>query len=145
MNAINTNDAVPEEKKAVAINSTTDAIADNLKQHFTPANLSQLTSLFGSGKAASSSNFLVDGIKSTIVNVLVQKVGLSQVVSNSIASSIVPTLMSALSNKVNDPNEKGFDIGSLVGMLSGGGNNNSNTAGNSAGDVLGTLGKLFNK
>jgi len=145
-NAIKNSNEVPEEKKEIAIHSTTNAIADTLQQHITPDNISKLSNLFTGGtETTASSNFLTDGITSTIVNVLSQKIGISKTAATAIASAIIPTLMNTLTSKVSGSNKSGgIDIGSLIGMLTGG-NSSSSNKGNVAGEVIGALGRLFNK
>ena len=142
--AITKSKEIPAAKKEQAINSTTSAIAETLQNSMTPDNISQLTSLFGGGsKAAAGSNFLTDSITSTIVNVLGKKIGLSGPAATAVASAIIPMLMKVLTNKVSGGKGSGMDIGSLIGMFTGG--NNKSPGGNIAGDVIGALGKLFNK
>lgn len=145
--AITKSKEVPATQKKQAIDVTTNAIADTLQSSITPENISQLTSLFtGGSKAASGSNFLTEGITTTIVNVLSQKFGLSKTVSGAIASSIIPSLMNMLSSKVSGGSKSGggIDIGSLIGMFTGGSSKSSNTT-DIAGSVIGALGNLFKK
>lgn len=144
--AIKKSKEVPADKKDLAISSTTNAIAETLQKQITPDNISQLTSLFtGGSKAASSSNFLVNSITSTIVNVLSQKIGISKTAATAIASAIIPTLINTLTSKVSGGSKSGgIDLGGLIGMFTGG-SSSSSSKGSAAGDILGTLGKLFNK
>jgi hypothetical protein len=69
------------------------------------------------------------------VSELVKKVGLSQSVANTITSIIIPAVLSAISNKINDPKDKGFNINSLVEAFTG---ENSRQGG-----ILNSLGKLL--
>ncbi len=147
-NMISNNNAVPEDKKGQTIDTATQAIGDGLKQNLNMNNLSSLTNLFKGGGQASGSNPIVSSITNNVVNALMQKVGLPQSTSNSLASGIVPAVMSMLSGKAKDPNEKGFDLQSLISTFSGGGNtgNTTNSANtNNAGGMLQDLGKLFHK
>lgn len=138
-------------KKQQAVEETTKTVADGLKQNITPGNISGLKSLFTGGGASSiTGNPIVQNIEKMVINTLIQKVGLSPNISNSVASSIVSAVAGNLSNKVQDPNEKGFDLQSLIGAFTGGGNKTTtsqNTASaastNHTGDILGTLGNLF--
>jgi hypothetical protein len=138
---------VPVTQKKQAIDATTHAIADTLHSCITPENISQLTSLFtGKSKAASGSNFLTEGVKTAIINVLSQKFGLSKTVSGAIASSVIPPLMEILSSKVSGGSKSGggIDLGGLMGMFTGGSGKSSTTA-DVAGSVIGALGGLFKK
>ncbi len=146
--AITKSKEVPTEKKEQAINTTTSAIANTLQNSITPDNISQLTNLFtGGSKATTGSNFLTDGITSTIVNVLSSKIGISKVAATAVASAIVPTLMKTLTNKISGGKSGGLDVGSLIGMFTGDNTSSASTSTKSspAGDVLGALGKLLKK
>jgi len=134
--SISGNNNIPEEKKYQAVETTTHAVTDGLKNNLNLGNMSNLMNLFNGGSSATS-NPITNNIIGTVTSELVQKVGLSQSVANIISTSVVPLVMSVISGKVNDPNEKGFNIESLIHTFSGSENN-----GNS---ILGSLGKLFGK
>ncbi|MDH6358398.1 DUF937 domain-containing protein [Parabacteroides sp. PF5-9] len=140
MSIITKSQDIPQEKKRDAVETTTQAFTDGLKQYATPDKISTLLGLFGGGSSATASNPMLKTIEKSIVSGLTQKIGLSPAIANTLASTVVPAVMNVLSSKVNDPNEKGFDVGSLVGALTG-----SAGGGSVAGGLLGTLGKLFNK
>ncbi|MCD8081812.1 MAG: hypothetical protein LUF04_15880 [Bacteroides sp.] len=71
---------IPEEKKQEMVQATTEAVMDGLKQNFNASNLSDLTSLFNGGNqvTAGASHPILSSIETTLVNTLVQRVGLSQ-------------------------------------------------------------------
>jgi len=137
MDVISNNSQIPEEKKEATVQTTTHALADGLKQNLNLDNLSGLSSLFGGG-GLSSGNPIVSNIQSTVVNALTQKVGLSPAIATTVASTVISAVMNVLSKKVNDPNDKGFNLESIVGAFTGG-----NKSGSGGGDLLGSLGKLF--
>lgn len=142
MNLISNNQAVPEEKKSAAIETTTNALTDGLKQNMTPANLSKLAGLFSENKTSSAldaANPMLQNIESNIVSELVQKVGLSSSVSSSLAKSIVPMVVSAISGKISDPNQKGFSMDSVITALGSGSNEEDDKSGN----IMSSIGKLF--
>jgi len=139
-NYISSNSAIPEDKKEATVNTTAHAIGEGLQQNLSLSNLSGLTSLFSNNNAGvSNSNPIVNSITNNVVSSLVQKVGLPQGIANTVASSVVPIVMKAISGKVNDPNEKGFNLESLVQSFTGGGNNSGSE------NIMGTIGKLFGK
>lgn len=146
--AIFSNSAVPQDKKQQTVETTTRALADGLKQNLHIGNLSQLSGLFGGGNA-SSANPLMNNIQTTVANELTQKVGLSPVIATTIAATVVSAVMKAISGKVNDPNDKGFNLESLVNTFTGGksstttNNTTTDAEQNSAGSIIGSLGKLF--
>lgn len=130
--AITNNADIPSDKKEAAVETTTSTIIDGLKEHFTPDNLSAITSLFSEGGSSGGSN-IVSGLQSSVVNALSEKVGLSKDVANSIASAVIPAIMGLFSKKANDPNDEGFSIESLIGAFEG----------KNGGGILGMLGGLF--
>lgn len=129
--AIANNASVPDEKKGAAVEAATTAIAQGFEQHLTPSNLSSVTDLF-SGNSGGG-NAIATSLQSMVSNALTSKVGLSSGIASGIAGSLIPVIVNALSKKVNDPNEKGFNIESMIGAVSG----------KSGSGILGSIGKLF--
>ncbi|NDV66742.1 DUF937 domain-containing protein [Bacteroides sp. 224] len=130
--SISNNENVPEAKRADAVNVTTEAVTNGLKENLTLGNLSNITDLFKKGSSATK-NPITNNIIEMVTSSLIQKIGLSQSVANMISTTVVPMVMKAISGKVNDPNEKGFSIESILESVSGG----------KADGLLGKLGKLF--
>lgn len=142
MDVVTGSNAIPEEKKLQTVEATTNALADGLKQNLHIGNISQLTSLFGGGSSPVE-NPMISSIKNNVINALTQKVGLSQGIATTIATTVVSAVMKTFSNKVNDPNDKGFNLDSLIGAFTGGNGGNAQNGESSAGGLLGSLGKLF--
>ncbi|GEM_PF-1555431 len=138
--SIANNSQVPEEKKSEAIETTANAVTDGLKQNFSLDNMGNLMNLFKGGSSVQS-NPVTSSIQSTVANALSQKVGLSSTIATAIAATVVPMVMKAIAGKVNDPNEKGFDLQNLMNAF-GGTENKTQSVGN---EILGGLGKLFGK
>ncbi|EGK02023.1 DUF937 domain-containing protein [Dysgonomonas gadei] len=132
LGAITNNAGVPADKKEAAVETTTSAVVNGLKDQLTPDNLSNILGIF-SGGSASNSN-LTSGLQSSVVSALSEKVGLSPAVANSIASTVIPAIMGLISKKHNDSNDS-FSLESLVESVTG----------KQGGGILGTLGGLFGK
>lgn len=130
--SIGKNKDVPEEKKVQAVNVTTQALANGLKENLHLGNLSHLTSLLKGGTAVEK-NPITHNIMGSVSSSLIQKIGLSPTIAGLIANSIVPLVMKVISGKVNDKNEKGFDVESLIQTFTG----------KSKEGIMGKLGKLF--
>ncbi|WP_165020838.1 MULTISPECIES: hypothetical protein [unclassified Dysgonomonas] len=130
-NAVDENSAVPSDKKDLASEATTAAVINGFREHFTSDNISGLTDLF-SGKGHS----IVDSLKKAVSDTLTEKVGLSTEIANSISTSVVPPIIKAISNKVNDPNEKDFCVESVIGAFIG-------EKANKKGGLLDTIGGFF--
>lgn len=137
MNAVGKESTVPAEKKEQTVATTTEALTNGLKQNFTINNLPNVLNLLKPG-STSQSNPITGNIQNTVANALVNQVGLSQSVAGIVASTVVPMVMKAISGKMNDPNDKGFNVESLVNSLGGG-----TTESGSQASIMGTIGKLF--
>lgn len=131
LGAVSNNAGVPDDKKDAAVETTTSAVVDGLKNQLSFDNISSLTGLFTGGDAAGHP--VASSIQDNVVSSLSQKVGLSKEVAGSIASAVVPALLALLSKKSGDSNDS-FSFESLIKSFSGGN-----------GGILGTLGKLFGK
>lgn len=130
LDAVAKNTDIPKDKKELTVETTTNAISSELAN-----NVENLAGLF-SGKNNSSS--IVNGIQKSVVNALMQKVGLNSSVASGLVSEILPLVINALTGKVSAEGEGGFSIESVLTALGGGDQKKSGAAG-----VLGKLGKLF--
>lgn len=136
------NSIVPENKKEQTVETTTKAMATGLKQNLSLDNIGNMMSLFGKGNnTATNSNPITYNLQNTVASSLVKEVGLSQTIATAIAATVVPMVMKAISGKIEDPNEKGFNLESLIHSFSGQSTNNQETG--SGNNILNTLGKLF--
>jgi len=128
---------VPADKRDQVVETTTSALVNNMKDHFIPDNLSDLTKLFTGGSSGTSTtgSSMASSLQSSVVSALSEKLGLNSSTANTIAAAVIPAVMSLFTKKVNDSNEPGFNIGSLI---------QSFTSGDGSG-ILGALGKLFGK
>ena len=133
MEAITNNSGVPAEKKDAAIETTTNAITDSLKDQLTPGNISNVMALFGGGSGSSSA--LSSSIQNSVVSALAEKVGLSQSVATTIASTVVPALISLVAKK-NDDSSDSFDLGSILQSVVGG-------DGKKGGGLMDMIGGIF--
>lgn len=130
---------IPEDKKDATVETTTHSLLDGLKKYATAGNISQLVSMFGGGSSSAETNSLTSSLESNVVTALAQKVGLSPVVAQTIASKVIPAVMSLLKKKVGDDNEPGFNLETLVGSLAG------KDKGSSGGGVMDMLGGFLGK
>lgn len=135
---LTTSDMVPQEKQQQAVETTTHALADGLKDNLNIGNLANIMNLF-KGNQPVNNNPIVGNLQNNVISSLIQKVGLPQNTANMIATAIVPIVMKAISGKVQDPNEKGFDVQSLIQAFGG------NNAGDSKVNILGSIGKMFGR
>ncbi|MCD7978733.1 MAG: hypothetical protein LUG51_16935 [Tannerellaceae bacterium] len=136
MDAINNNPEIPEDKKQQTVETTTQAVTDGLKQNLSMSNLGNLKNMLSGGTATATSNPIVDSIKNTVVNALVQKVGLSQGIASTLSSTVVSSIFNAFASKAGQANGgQGLDLGSIMSQF---GSNGDSKEG-----ILGTLGKFL--
>lgn len=131
---ITNNPNVPEAKKNLAIETTTDAVKDGLKGYLNPTNIAALAGML----SGSNSNSIVETLKNSVIGALSNKAGLNSTVSSGIAASLIPMLISAVTKKMNDPNDSGFNVESLINAF-------THNDGEQGGGLLGALGGLFHK
>lgn len=136
LGAITNNADVPDDKKEAAVETTTSAIVDGLKNNLSLDNISSLLGIFSGGDSTASTSQTADSIQTSVVSSLSEKVGLSKEVAGSIASTVVPALLQLLTKKSGDANDS-FSFESLLESFTGGNNKK--------GGILGTLGKLFGR
>lgn len=127
--AINKNTSIPNDKKDLAVETSTDSIASALT-----SNLGEIGSLF-SGNGDSSS--LMKTIQDSVVGSLMKKVGLDSDIAKNLVSSMLPMVVGALTDKLGDNNGGGLDLESVAKALSNG------KGGGGFGDVLGAFGKIL--
>lgn len=132
-NEVAQSNLIPEEKKEETVKTTAQAIGKGLEEHFTIDKISDLTSLF-SKESSETNHPVMSGISNTVISDLVQKVGLSKETASSFTSIVIPAVMKALSGKINDPNEQGFNLKSLISSISGS---------DSKGGILDSIKKFF--
>ncbi|MDL2243488.1 hypothetical protein LJB84_01435 [Bacteroidales bacterium OttesenSCG-928-J19] len=136
------NDAnIPQAQQKDAIEATTTALSDGLKQNLTLDNMGNLMSLFGGDKNTAQSNPVTKNLQSTVSSALMSKIGLSKSIADTISSTVVPMVISTISGKVNDSKEESFNLESLIGAFTGSDSGSSSTTGG----LLSGLGKLLGK
>jgi len=135
LGAITNNAGVPDNKKDAAVETTTNALVEGLKDQLSLDNISSIVGLFTENSSDAANNPMVTSLQSSVVSSLGEKVGLSKEVAGSIAATVVPALLKLLSKKSGDSNDS-FSLESLLESFTGGDNK---------GGLLGTLGKLFGK
>lgn len=136
--AIVSNPAIPNQFNDAAIKETTDQIVGGLKHQFETGNVSGLLGLVNGGTSNLASNPIVTQIITSLTQSLASKFGISTQQANNAASMIIGSVLPKLISKINDPNDKSFDLAAIAKELGGGG-----LGGMMGGLFGGGLGKLF--
>ena len=136
--AIVSNQAIPDQFNDAAIEETTNQLVSGLKYQFETGNVSGLIGLLNGGLSNVASNPIVSQIINSLTQSLAAKFGIGTQQANNAASMILAVVIPKLISKINDPNDKSFDLPSLAKELGGGG-----LGGMMGGLFGGGLGKLF--
>lgn len=109
---------IPQEKKEIAVETTTESINEGLKKYLNPSNIAGLAGML-SGKGDTGSSGIMDTLQKSLIGSLTNKAGLSSQASSGIASALLPMIIKSISGKMNDPANKTFDVESLINAFSG--------------------------
>lgn len=131
-----TGDMVPQEKQAQTVDTTTQALADSLRQNLNGGNVSHLLDLL-KGEKTPADNPIVGSLQKNVVSSLMEKVGLSQNVAGRIATVVIPAVMKMFSGKAKEMEGQGMDIKSLIHSF-------SSTDGGKT-NLLESVGKMFGR
>jgi uncharacterized protein YejL (UPF0352 family) len=138
------NPAVPNEQNDAVVASATHTVAEELQNTLAGGGLQNVLALFrGNNNVAASdlaSNPVVGNMISNFTNKLTTDHGVAPAQANGIAGNLITDVLGKLINRTNDPNDKGFDLGSIIGSLTGGGS--SSSTGGSGFDLGGILNKF---
>lgn len=132
--AIVNNPAISNQFNEAAIGETASHIIDGLKSQYSSGNIGGLMGLLNNGGQDLATNPIVGNIVSSLAATLGNKFGVDASQAGNIAAQIVPTVLSQLTSKINDPNDKSFDLQGIISAFGGGG---------IGGMVGGLFGKLF--
>lgn len=109
--AVANNSAIPKNQTNSALQSITDGILGGLKNEATGGNLEQVVGIFTSGNVNKS---LSSTIQTSVVNSLMDKIGIQNAAAKKVAAQVVPLVLGALSNKSSDVN-----LASILGSVTG--------------------------
>lgn len=120
------NPEIPNEKNEAALAAAGQGITGGLQQLLSQGGLKDVLSLFSGKQEISSANPAVQKVSGSVVQNLIEKIGLNQQQANSVAGGLVPDVLKNLVNKTNDPNDSSFNIQQIFNALSGGGTSGLN-------------------
>ena len=132
--AIVNNPAIDNQFNDAAIGETSSHIIDGLKNEYSSGNIGGLMGLLNGGVQNIASNPIVGNIISSLAATLGNKFGVDATQAGQMAAKLVPTVISQLTSKINDPNDKSFDLQGIISAFGGGG---------VGGMIGGLFGKLF--
>jgi hypothetical protein len=120
-------------KQSAVVDTTASSLMSGLKKFATP---DKLTSLLAGG----GGNSMASSLSTGVVSSLTSKLGLSPVVSQTIAATVIPAVMSLFKKQMDDPSKPGFNLQSMMGALTSGASSGS---GGGLGGMLGRLSTIF--
>lgn len=129
------NPEVPNDQNDAVMKQAAASIQQEMQARMNSGGPAELKSFFEGAQSGSVENPAVQNVQNNFMDSLTSKFGLSSGVAKTLAASLIPMLMAKFFNKTKDPNESGFDIGSILSSLTGGGqaapmgNGNATTTG----------------
>lgn len=117
---INSDPAIPGDKKQEAVNVAGSSIAGGLQDMISKGGVKDVMGMFAGSAADVNSSPVAQHVSSSFVQNMTSKVGLSSSHASGLASSIIPMVLGKLVSKTNDPNDKSFDIQDIFNQFSGG-------------------------
>jgi len=132
------NPAVPNEQNEAVIASATHTVAEELQNTLAGGGAQNVLSLFNSGNSGGLlNNPIVSNMINSFTNKLTNDHGVAPAQASGIAGNLIPDILGKLINRTNDPNDKGFDLGSIISSLTGGSTSGGSTGGFDLGGILG--------
>lgn len=128
--AINSDPAIPADKKQEAIDVTGSSIAGGLQKMIAGGGISDLMNLFA-GKADVNESPVTQEVSNSVTGNLSEKLGIPASQAGGLASSIIPSILGKLVHKTNDPNDSSFNIQDIFNQFTGG-----KTSGTDIGAIL---------
>lgn len=110
---INKNPDIPDEKKELAVETITETINDGIKKYLNPSNIIELAETL-SDRRPTGNDIIISTLQDSVVNSLSNKVGLDSHISSGIASALISIIVNDISGKMNDPENKNFNMESLI-------------------------------
>jgi len=132
------NPDVPNEQVPQLSQEAGNTILNTITEQLKSGNLGGITEML-SGQETTTNSPVVGGITNSVVSNLVEKLGLSPAMAQTVATAAVPMVMNMFNDKVNEKNEEGgVDIASMLsGALSGGQQDGGGLLGGVLGNMLG--------
>lgn len=118
--AIVNNPEIPEEKNNSAIESVSEGIFNGLKNEAAGGGLGQILNMFK--PSGNVSNSLSANVENSVVDSLMDKVGIKNETARKVADSIVPMVLKSLSNLGRNPSGSagGLNVQSILNSLTDG-------------------------
>ena len=149
--AVVNNPEVPNEHNDAVMQEASSSIMSGMTQMLQQGGPGALKTLFEGVQSGDNNNPAVQQLSSGFAGNIMEKFGLNSNAAKAIAISLIPVVLGKLMNRAKDPNDQGFNIGSILGSLMGGGSPAAAPAGMQAqaapaaaggGDMMSTLSTL---
>jgi uncharacterized protein YidB (DUF937 family) len=117
---------IPSDKLDSVMNVIGDSAKKEVVSQMTSGNLSTMMNLFSNNKNSHGADDLQSSIQNNIVSGLIQKLGLSESIANTISNIAVPALIGLITKKNNEtPDDDPSPLNDIFGNVmnnKGGGN-----------------------
>ncbi len=117
--AVINNPDIPEDKKEGVIQEAAASIFDGVQKETSGGGLQNIISSFAGGGGSGAISGIIDHVKGSFVQNLIEKVGLDSGKAAGIASTLIPLVINKLFHKTADPGDDSFNVQELLSTFSG--------------------------
>ncbi len=139
------NPDVPNEHNQAVMTEASNSIMGQMQGMLQQGGPGALKSLFEGVQSGDNNHPAVQSMANNFAGSIMDKFGINANAAKALAISLIPMVLSKVMNRAKDPNDSGFNIGSILGSLMGGSSAPGQTAPASApagGDIMGQLSSM---
>ena len=141
--AVVANPDVPNEHNEAVMQEASNSITSGMTQMLQQGGPGAIKQLFEGVQSGDNNNPAVQKLSGGFAGNIMEKFGISGNAAKALAISLIPVVLNKVMGRAKDPNEPGFNIGSILGGLMGGGNaapqGQVAAAAPAGGDIMSTL------
>lgn len=117
------NPDIPNEHNDAVMQEASSSITSGMTQMLEQGGPGAIKQLFEGVQSGDNSNPQVQSLSNNFAGNIMEKFGINANAAKALAVSLIPVVLSKVMGRAKDPNEPGFNLGSILGSLMGGGSN----------------------
>ena len=118
--AVVANPEIPNEQNDAVMQEASGSIMNGMTDMMQQQGPSAIKNLFEGVQSGDPNNSGVQQLSNNFAGNIMEKFGINANTAKTLAASLIPVVLGKIMNRAKDPNDKGFDIGSILGSLTGG-------------------------
>jgi len=144
--AVVANPDVPNEHNEAVMQEASSTITSQMQGMLQQGGPGAIKNLFEGVQSGDPNHPAVQGMANNFAGNIAEKFGINSSAAKALAISLIPMVLSKVMNRAKDPNDSGFNIGSILGSLMGGNNNApGQPQQQQGGDLMGQLSNMGTK